>query len=659
MRNLSYKTYLDKVYGCFIGKAVSGNIGAPHEGVKMPMELPFMPEMINCELPNDDLDLQILWLDVLEQKGASFTSFDLLERFVTHCAYSPGEYAVMRKNFKRGIYPPVSGKFCNDYYRNGMGCPIRSEIWAAVAVGNPVLAAEFASRDGCLDHYGESIDAERFLAALESEAFFADEKTKMADLITRSLAVVPETSPFYGLVVYVLSLCDKYKDSKTVLTKLLFRYGHPDCTNMLQNMGITLMALLLGENDIIKTSMLALNCGFDTDCTCATAGAVIGILRGADELMRAYGLTEIPYALGVKSNRRSNKIFDLAEDIAHIGVEFCKNVNTEVTLSGAPEVAFCFEKQPELGFFAEYESQDPSIALGKTRKVELCFENRSDTVHTYAVEVGEAGGVICRMPHFSIVLAPGEKLSVPAEFFLPDDTELVYDRNIFPVTVTENGKTVLETSFGLAGATPWKLTGPFWRTEPICNTERILAHFSEKYPYSALMSESCIPGTDTDKKRHFHLNFFPDTKTDFADETALFAPLDRDYASPVVEQTLASIPEDSFRLSDFFGFRGPCTAYLSRILVVPDDVNVCIQVGHSAPFALYVNGECVGERENCDNWTAENVHLENIRLHKGENKIVLRATRVNEDAKYNVTFSLGRSCAEQIVWFASKNPYRF
>ena len=44
MRTLSYKTYLDKVYGCFIGKAVSGNIGAPHEGVKMPMELPFMPE---------------------------------------------------------------------------------------------------------------------------------------------------------------------------------------------------------------------------------------------------------------------------------------------------------------------------------------------------------------------------------------------------------------------------------------------------------------------------------------------------------------------------------------------------------------------------------------------------------------------------------------
>ena len=79
MKAIKYENYLDKVYGCFIGKAISGNIGAPHEGVKMPMELKFMPEMINCDLPNDDLDLQVLWRDVVEQKGENFTSYDLLD----------------------------------------------------------------------------------------------------------------------------------------------------------------------------------------------------------------------------------------------------------------------------------------------------------------------------------------------------------------------------------------------------------------------------------------------------------------------------------------------------------------------------------------------------------------------------------------------------
>ena len=178
-REITYKQFLDKVYGCFIGKAISGNIGAPHEGVKMPMDLEFLPQMVDLERPNDDLDLQILWLEVVEKKGPHFTAYDLLESFCANCDYSPGEYAVMRKNFARAIYPPYSGKFCNDYYTEGMGSPIRSEIWGCLAVGNMELASEFATRDGQLDHYGESIWAECFLAALESEAFFEDNLHKL------------------------------------------------------------------------------------------------------------------------------------------------------------------------------------------------------------------------------------------------------------------------------------------------------------------------------------------------------------------------------------------------------------------------------------------------------------------------------------------------
>ena len=84
MRATTYEKYLDKVYGCFIGKAISGNIGAPHEGVKMPLELEFRNDMINCSLPNDDLDLQVLWLDVVKQKGENFTSYDHLDRPVNY-----------------------------------------------------------------------------------------------------------------------------------------------------------------------------------------------------------------------------------------------------------------------------------------------------------------------------------------------------------------------------------------------------------------------------------------------------------------------------------------------------------------------------------------------------------------------------------------------
>lgn len=653
MRTLPYGVYLDKVTGCFLGKAISGNMGAPHEGVKMPLALPFLPEMINPDLPNDDLDLQVLWLDVMEEKGADFTSFDLLERFCRCTPYSPGEYSVMRKNFQRGIYPPYSGAFCNDYYIEGMGCPIRSEIWGCVAVGNPALAREFASRDGILDHQGESVEAEMFLAALECEAFF---ESDVRVLIQKALATVPSDSKFRKLVEDVIAWCDSFGDPREVLKRILFHYGHPDCTNMYENMGITLLALLLGENDIIKTSLMALNCGFDTDCTCATAGAIIGLLRGAEALRRAYGLTEPTYTLGVESHRRSNKISDLAEDIAAMGVRFVGHVNTEVAITGAPEVAPFPWRLPEFEATVDYLGM-PALTLGESVQVVLTLTNRTDVPAALSCHLEAEHGLLCSLTDFTCGLGAGEHSSVTVTVTLPADTVIVHDRNLLTLTAKdENSDLVLTYEFGIAGAAVWKLSGPFWRTEPRCTTEDILAHFRDAFPYKALMERSRIPGNRKDKTRHFHLNFATDTETEYLPRKMWGKPLAKEYESPDYCQALVSTHEDSFRMSDFFGFRGPCVVYLSRMVVAPEDMTVCVQIGHSAPFAAYLNGEELASRDFCDNWTAENVHLENIHLRKGENLLTLRLTRVNDDAKFNIHFCKGMTCDAHYVNLASKNP---
>lgn len=647
MRTLTYAEYFDKVYGCFVGKAISGNMGAPHEGQKMPMELPFMPEMINPDMPNDDLDLQVLWLDVVEKKGADFTSRDLLECFVENCPYSPGEYAVMRKNFKRGIYPPYSGKFCNDYYTEGMGCPIRSEVWACMAVGNPALAADFAVRDGQQDHNGESIQAERFLAALECEAFFESDVKKLIDA---AMKVLPEDSKFKALVEYTVELCERYGEPKKVLEELLFRYGHPDCTNMYQNMGITLMSLLLGNCDVIKTSLMALNCGFDTDCTCATAGAVIGIIKGADALIEAYKLKDPTYTLGVTSHRRSNLIKDLAEDIAKLGVEFAKCVNNAVAFEGAPEVHFDFEPRPDFELRAEYAAM-PCVALGGNTEVVLRIVNNTDADAELSCAIDTENGIVCSMPAFTVNVPAKGNIAVKAVFSLPIDAEYVCDKNIMTFTAVDaGGDDVLCDTFGIAGAAAYKVSGPYWRTEPVCNTKIVLDNFDIPHPYEAAMKDSKIEGNTTDKVRHFHLNYATDTATDYAGDT-LF-----DAAAP---ERLVSIPQDSFTMGDLFGFRGPCAAYVSRIIECEEDMELFLNVGYSSPFALYLNGELIAKRDNFDNWTAENVHIDGVKLKKGENKLALRMTRANADAKYNVTFCLGMTCSEQLVGLKSKNPLKW
>ena len=240
------------------------------------------------------------------------------------------------------------------------------------------------------------------------------------------------------------------------------------------------------------------------------------------------------------------------------------------------------------------------------------------------------------------------------------DTPLVRDANFIYVTATKDGEKVIDAKFGVCGATPWKLCGPFWRTEPFITTEGIEAHMADAFPYKAIVEkESKLEGNLCDKKRHFHLNFYPDNEYSYIDEKELFTPLFQEQTDINYIQSLANVQQDSFRLDDFFGFRGPCTAYFSRIILMEEEEEVFLQVGHTCPFKLYINDELVAERSHCDSWTAENVHKEGIKLRKGENRIVFKVTRVNDDAKFNVTFARGWTCATHVTGLVSKNPYCF
>ena len=635
---MTYEQYLDKVYGCFLGKTVAGTMGAPYEGIKMPLELQFKPEMINTMLPNDDLDLQVLWLDAVKQYGEDFTSYDLQKVFCENCDYSPGEYAIMRKNYEKGIYPPESGRFCNDFYIQGMGCPIRSEIWACLYPAQPGKAADMSARDGCLDHEGESVYAERFFAALESAAFYESDLCKLIEI---ALCEIPADCKIRTLIADTLAWCREYEGVKQVLARILHKYGHPDCTNLFQNIGITLAALLGGNMDLIKTSMDALNCGFDTDCTCATAGAVIGVIRGAKSLMEEYDLGDVKFVLGVNSPDHTDSVYDLSVEIAELGAYFAPHL-----LADAPKKAFAFAARDPLAFTVTYP-ESPSIAFGQTTRVVLKVANSTaQDVCTSLAITGLGAQSACELR-----IGAGESLEIPLQFSVPADARELYEKNIVHVTYMLEGKEY-GYDFGLSGAAAWKVTGPIWKTDPECTTEALLAVPNYWHLFAGVQHD----GDSTDVVRRFHLNFAPDTDTAYLCEDELFAAPDEN--GKYVEEIFVQ-EQDSFTMDDLFGFKGPCTAYLSRILLCPEDMEVCVQVGHSAPFALWINGEKIAERKCCDTWTAENVHVQGVKLRAGENRIVLRLTRVNADAKYNLIFSKGPTCASHYVCMGSVNPKMF
>ena len=86
----------------------------------------------------------------------------------------------------------------------------------------------------------------------------------------------------------------------------------------------------------------------------------------------------------------------------------------------------------------------------------------------------------------------------------------------------ENGEKK-EFVFGVAGAMPWKVIGPIWRTDPICTTE-MLQKCDLKY--RKIIDAVEYDGDRSDVSRRFHLNFAVDTDTEYLGFEECFEPYD-------------------------------------------------------------------------------------------------------------------------------------
>ena len=328
MINLEYEEFLDKVHGCWYGKCLGGAAGAPLEGIKKHIDIEDFTEVFNPNLPNDDLDLQLLWLDVLENKGYNITSCDLADAWIEKCWYPFSEYGYFMKNYMRGIKPPYSGIVNNRFFKEGMGCPIRSEMWGIICAGKPELAKKYAYIDATLDHADNSVYAEQFLACVEAMAFF---ESDIVTLVKKGMEYIPKNSKLCSAFLYILEEYEKGTDWVQVRQRVLNKFGHPDFTNVVQNLGFVLIALLYGNCDMRDTINVALRCGFDTDCTCASAASIIGIIKGYKALGDLGGLIDDYFICGIDVTRPSDSIYELAKDTARLAMNMPEEIELSIT----------------------------------------------------------------------------------------------------------------------------------------------------------------------------------------------------------------------------------------------------------------------------------------------------------------------------------------
>jgi hypothetical protein len=219
---LHYESYKDKVYACWIGKNIGGTMGTPYEGRRELLDIQGFATKPKEVLPNDDLDLQLIWLHAMECTGPyDLDCKKLGEYWVSYISPHWNEYGMGKMNMKRGLLPPLSGDYENTW-KDSNGAWIRTEVWACMAPAAPDAAIRYAREDACVDHgAGEGTYAAIFVAAMESAAFVIND---IRTLINIGLSKIPADCRMTRSIKLLLDCYDNgvdWKDARNNLWKIL------------------------------------------------------------------------------------------------------------------------------------------------------------------------------------------------------------------------------------------------------------------------------------------------------------------------------------------------------------------------------------------------------------------------------------------------------
>ena len=491
---MDYEIYRKKLEGCWLGKSVGGTLGGPYEGKPGPLELSYYDPVPTEMLPNDDLDLQVVWLETVRRCGLPVNRWDLAQAWLEHVHLWPDEYGIATRNLVRGVFPPASGAFDNPFTA-GMGAAIRTELWACLAPGDPELAARLATEDACVDHAGEGLYAARFLAALESCAFVEDSLEK---LMERARSFIPADSRLARALRDTETWWAEVHDWRTVRDRIVAHHAPQNWTDVVPNLSFILLGWLAGGGEFGPSICTAVNCGFDTDCTGATLGALLGILqpKGIEQKWLDPIGRSLVLSPGMVGMHQAATLDELSDQVAETAIQLLRSYDSTVELDGdgqPPQTLPHFADHADLPAPA-LEAGTPPEALLSVRPliVRLHYSDGlpfhpsapkrlSLAVHNPTTN-HVAGGATLRGPdgwiveprRLSLDLAPGDSEELPVTVTAPERFATRVYRNMLDIQLEANGL-AWRVSGGLPQTIPWVRYG-----DTTCETGEIVeseAHF--------------------------------------------------------------------------------------------------------------------------------------------------------------------------------------
>ena len=328
----------DQIYGAWLGRAAGCVLGKPVEGWPkaridkylkdknidildnyLPFDETVLPGVhkvstrgnIKFMPRDDDMDYVIIGLLALEKRGIKTSARTIantwVDRLPFHLVYTAEECAY--RNFVNSVWPPLSGTHRNPF-REWIGAQIRADVFGYVTPGLPEIGAKLAFNDASISHDKNGIYGEMFVAAMLSAAV---KRESVKEIINAGLAEIPKNCRLAEAVKETMHWCETLSTWELVWEKINESVGHYHGVHTINNAALVVMGLYFGEDDFEKGIVCTVRGGWDTDCTGATVGSILGLRLGAENLPSKWISPLNDQLKSVVRDENDNKISELAK----------------------------------------------------------------------------------------------------------------------------------------------------------------------------------------------------------------------------------------------------------------------------------------------------------------------------------------------------------
>ena len=299
-RTIAADTYLDKLRGMWLGQVLGNYAGRPMErladqtpygGWTQPVDWATVLATPTWD-GDDDTCFEFLNQHILSG-SADPTPADLTAQWEGHVMVGAFYVANQKARYLMdyGLSAPATGSHEWNVRWYAIDSQITTESLGSVAPGMRQRAADLAGRFGSISNDGYPVHAAQFYAAMYAAAAF---ESDVPAIVAKGLEVVPHTSRTYQVIQDVrdwyAAYPEDWRDTQKELYDKYYRYANGRYRYWIEstiNTGLTTMALLYGQGDFAQTVQIGVQGGFDADCNPATAGGLIGMIRGYSGLPSA------------------------------------------------------------------------------------------------------------------------------------------------------------------------------------------------------------------------------------------------------------------------------------------------------------------------------------------------------------------------------------